>query len=97
MSFKVGDRVVCIDSAYQKKDYWLSEGFKFPVEGECYTIRDFTPSGNAIRLIEINNSHMSHRTNKGLESGFKIYRFRKLDYDFVEEVISNLKEEPVKI
>lgn len=97
MSFKVGEKVVCVDASYQNKDYWLSQGFIFPVEGECYTIRDFTTSGNAIKLSEIDNTHMSHRSKTGLESGFKIYRFRKLDYDFVEEVIKNIKQQPVEV
>lgn len=52
MSFRVGQKVVCVN------DRWMDKAFALPVKGSVYTVRDIEvhPSyGTFIRLVEISN------------------------------------------
>lgn len=75
--FKVGQKVVCINDAFNLMDCYDWE--KLPVKGEIYTIREFV-GNNHIRLVEIVNRAGYYRLLSGgvgfSESCFLISRFR---------------------
>ncbi|MCK0130019.1 hypothetical protein MWU59_00750 [Flavobacteriaceae bacterium F08102] len=75
--FKVGDKVVCIDS---RRRWYKLGGLK---QYEIYTVVGFNPYDGGLILQEV----------KSLSSGYHAYakdRFRKIDYEFAEEVIAKI-------
>jgi len=80
MSFKVGQRVVCIEDRGQKY-ITLSRG-------EMYTVRSVRPSTGGIRVKEIilPQTHYGECAHRGL-------RFRKVDEQFAEQLLSEIEEE----
>jgi len=76
--FEIGDKVVCLNA---KRRLFNVGGL---TENEIYTIIGFNPFDGGLILREV----------KSPKSGFQAYardRFRKLDYDFVNQIIEFVK------
>ncbi len=77
--FEIGDKVVCLNA---KRRMFQLGGLK---ENEIYTIIGFNPFDGGLILREV----------KSPQSGFNAYardRFRKLDYEFVDNLIESITE-----
>lgn len=85
MAFKVGDKVICVKGFSDFDNAGFKHEFPKPKKDGIYVISQID---------------QKHRGTFLAFTGFKGFyiehKFRKLDYDFVEDVISNLKEEPVE-
>lgn len=92
-NFKIGEKVVCIDNT-PKNIKLIQSGFIYPEKGEIYTIRHiFISSTNELTfyLNEIKNAPME--TVVGfIEVGFAGSRFRKLDYEFAENLLAEISQ-----
>ncbi|PID69550.1 MAG: hypothetical protein CSA39_00050 [Flavobacteriales bacterium] len=78
--FKKGEIVVCVDA---KKRWYKLGGLK---KGEMYTIKGFNPYDGGLILEEV----------KSPSSGYHAYaanRFRKVDYNFADDVLSQMIQE----
>lgn len=92
MAFKVGEKVVCIKhDPINKQD---GKSYPAPKQNEIVTIEYFEKSG-FLGLLEYQEEFMTP-WNTLERIVYDPHTFRKLDYDFVEDVISNLKEQPVE-
>jgi hypothetical protein len=80
--FKVGQKVVCINNKPIGYNIY-NESLTKLKEKEIYTIEGFTSSG--IRLKEVKSSHP--------DGGYNANRFRKVDDDWVEELLYKLMSE----
>lgn len=83
MNFKVGEKAVCIKE-FERIDATTNEQFlkcKYPVIREIYTIVGFAETGFLIL--------------KGFSeyTAFDYNKFRKLDYEFVDRILTEIKEE----
>lgn len=92
-NFKVGEKVVCI-STILPQAYSRSV---LPEKGEMYTIRGILEKEGNVGLVleEIVNPVQKFKNGYG-EEHFGIKFFRKLDYQFAEDVIKKICEEPVE-
>lgn len=77
MTFRIGQKVVCVDDA----DFWSRSLVARPVKGAVYTVRDFTRGidanglcGEGVLLVGVNNP----LGFGGNEHGFKFARFRPI-------------------
>jgi hypothetical protein len=77
--FKVGQKVVCINNKPIGFNPYNGSLSKLK-EKEIYTIKGFTSTG--IRLKEVKSSHP--------DGGYNANRFRKIDNDWVEELLCKL-------
>jgi len=95
MSFKVGDRVVCINDLFLGRfDIFLGT-IKAPVRNKIYTIRSFDVDEEGLiglRFEEIINPVLQYQDGVG-EVSFAQERFRKLA-DSTDEIIKELLENP---
>jgi len=82
-NFKIGEKVVCIDDTNQNNHTLKTIGFV--KINEIYTIKGFSSEGGLL-LEELSGGFWFD----GEEAGFKITRFRKLDYQFAEDVCAEL-------
>lgn len=80
--FKIGQKVVCINNKPIGFNIYNDSLSKLK-EKEIYTIEGFTSSG--IRLKEVKSSHPN--------GGYNASRFRKIDDDWVEELLCKLMSE----
>jgi hypothetical protein len=95
MSFRVGQKVVCIsDYSRWEPRAPLEVGTITPVKGEIYTVRGVceSPSGVGLWLEEIVNKPRRYR-NGYLEIAFNIKSFRPIDYSFGEKVCEEIEFE----
>jgi len=85
MSYKVGQKVVCVDDSAGK-----ITGLKELIKGEIYTIRElFMHRGNCVlRLEEI----ILPQTPLGNEYAYSIARFRPLDHEFADKIEAMIKK-----
>ena len=77
--FKIGELVVCVDA--RRRWYKLGDLKK----NEMYTVMGFNPYDDGLILKE----------TKSLKSGYNAYardRFRKVDHDFADRVVADLKK-----
>lgn len=87
MSFRIGQKVICIDDRGDKD----GRSEIFPVKGSVYTIRAFHPEGDSILLEEIVNEPREYWQRFG-ELYFMLRRFRplierKTDIGFAHEIL----------
>ena len=78
--FKIGEIVVCVDA---RRRWYKLGNLK---ENEMYTVVGFNPYDDGLILKE----------TKSIRSGYNAYardRFRKVDYNFAEQVLNKLQEE----
>jgi len=95
MNFKVREKVVCIDDSDTKDSIYLKDlGVIFPKKGEIYTIRSIENNINGIGFLldEIRNGLIEYLDGVS-EQTFKSSRFRKLNYEFAENLLAKIKEE----
>lgn len=79
--FKIGEKVVCIDDSEG-----FASGLKTLTIHEIYTIKSIRSCTGALTFKEIEAPYLS--------SGFySANRFRKLDYQFTENLLAKIKEE----
>tara|TARA_R100000781_G_scaffold113591_1_gene82414 strand:+ start:13677 stop:13958 length:282 start_codon:yes stop_codon:yes gene_type:complete len=93
MAFKIGQKVVCVE----KLEFYQLEfdlGVRYPVVGEIYTIRNFYKG--YLRFVEIVNPKINYIEGFN-EVAFIPDKFRPLDYEFVEEVIKQVKPQKQKV
>ena len=80
MNFKKGEKLVCtgIDNVCKKRGKIV----KHPLKGEIVIVRDVAPEDGYISL-------------KGFSywTYYEPWNFRRLDYEYVEEVLKKIKEE----
>lgn len=93
MNFKVGEKIVCIK--YDPINEQDGKSYPSPKKNEIVTVEYFSDNG-FLGLFEYQERFVTPWNTLG-RIIYDPNTFRKLDYDFVEEVISNLKEEPVTI
>jgi hypothetical protein len=89
MSFKIGQKVVCLIS-----DWPSPNGEETPTKDGIYTIRElvYGPCGLSLRLEEIIN--IPHLYSRGLmECSFIAQYFRLIDYSFGEMVAESITTE----
>lgn len=87
MNFKINDKVVCIDAVSANtphKDY--PTPIDVVVENEIYKIRYIKEDADGVWFSFY---------GKALDTLFHSMDYRKLDYDFVESVLSQIKKEPI--
>jgi len=85
--FAIGEKVVCISDLKRNIDD-IENGVIYPIKNEIYTIREFF-EGNGIRLNEIINPKLQYKDGFN-ECAFYLKHFRKLDYDFAENLLSEI-------
>lgn len=83
-NFKIGEKVVCIDDS---NPFGYKEEI-FPKKNEIYTIRC---NKRGIKLLEIINSKKRY-IDGFYECTFNENRFRKLDYEFAENLLAEISE-----
>lgn len=86
--FRVGEKVACLISFSGKAQYGCSNyQVPHPKKGKIYIISHIEVAHNKYWVGVV-----------GFPAGlYSALRFRKIDYDFVEEIIKQVKEEPITI
>ena len=87
--FKIGEKVVCINASNPKRP---DLGFDLK-QNEIYTIKGFYFTTNTNELtfhLEEIKSYYCDIWNK--EIGYGAYRFRKLDYEFADNLLAEISE-----
>jgi hypothetical protein len=95
MSFKIGQKVVCVDGGSWNSSY-VSRPIKKPIEAHIYTIRwiGYVDSDLCVLLQEIVNDHYYWCAGtRYAEPTFRIKRFRPIDYSFGEETAERIEKE----
>ncbi len=85
MSFKVGEKVVCVNDNWCNHDY----RWNYPVINEIYTV-EFVMPDDALTLEEINNSHIDkllHADGVNTLAAFYHWHFKKVDQIQQENLI----------
>lgn len=92
MSFKVGQKVVCVDASVASSPNSSASSDRMPKEGEIYTVRALqTFNGmHGILLEEITTG--MYRTSNGDEIGYMAFRFRPVDEQWAEDVLADIAE-----
>ena len=80
-TFKIGEVVVCINA---RRRWFRLGGLK---KNEMYTIIGFNSYDGGLILEEV-------KSPKSGQHAYRAERFRKVDYDFAEKVITQIKPEP---
>lgn len=91
MNFKIGEKVVCVNNIYLEPEK-IEVGIKAPLKNEIYTIRSINDY-DAIMVEEIINPICKYG-NSGYvgENSFYLHHFRKLDYDFADNLLAEISE-----
>ena len=91
-NFKRGEKVVCINNIYLEEEK-IKIGIKCPIKNKFYTIRGFKGNKDAILVNEIINP-LCYYGNKNIpeENGFYLHHFKKLDYEFAENLLKEISE-----
>lgn len=78
MSFRVGQKVVCVNEPKSvMAQQWMALGAKYPAKGPIYIIRKIVTFGDSslgVLLAEIVNEHLGY----SLEPAFAIEHFRPI-------------------
>ncbi len=85
--FKVGQKVVFISESIP--NFFMS----CPAKGEIVTIKSFDYDFDETSIVLVEYEFAP----SGLPQCYATKRFRPLDYDFVEEVIEQVKPEKIEI
>jgi len=90
--FTANEKVVCIHTFQDQGD--AQYGVVHPVKREMYTIRTISVVNGLVylRFHELKNPVLNYATGPD-ECQYWDERFRKLDYQFAEDVIANIKEQ----
>ena len=90
---EIGNRVVCEnnDSCFRREGYYGTRDFL--IEGQAYTVIGFDKYGNVILEDIIAGYYESDDS----QVGYPVEKFRKLDYEFVDDVIQMLLDKPVDL
>ena len=83
-SFKIGEVVVCINA---KRRWFRLGGLR---ENEMYTIIGFNPYDGGLILKEAKSPRSAYHA-------FSVNRFRKVDYDFANTIIDQLRTRELKL
>ncbi len=90
MSFKVGEKVVCVNDTWSRNDgYW-----NYPELNQIYTI-EFVMYDGAVTLEEIDNSHIDkeiHARGQNDLAAFFPRHFKKVDQIQEEKLIERALE-----
>lgn len=87
---KPGQKVVCIDDKNQKKDF--IRNIDYVVELEIYTVRGITMTPDEDGIYGLFLEEVVGGYEMGVEIGYKQSRFRLVDYNFGENILSNIEE-----
>ena len=79
--FKIGEIVVCINA---KRRWYRLGGLQL---NEMYTVTGFNPYDGGLILKEVKSPRSAYHA-------FASNRFRKVDYSFAENILSELKPQP---
>lgn len=98
MSFKIGQKIVCVDSTFDKSDPDFFRVFQqLPVKGVVYTVREY--DAPSVKLEEVQNSEVPMDLGgitMNEEPGFNQNRFapliEKSDSVEVSEAVKTEKE-----
>jgi len=93
-NFKIGEKVVSLKS-FDYTDFDIKNGVKHPKKGDILTIRtiEFDNGEIAFRFEEIINPILGYNFgNDWNELHYVSYRFRKIDYEFAENLIKEISE-----
>ena len=80
-TFKIGETVVCTNA---KRRWYRLGGLHI---NEMYTITGFNPFDGGLILKEVKSPGSAYHA-------FAANRFRKVDYSFAENILSELKPQP---
>ena len=80
-TFKIGESVVCTNA---KRRWYRLGGLQV---NEMYTITGFNPFDGGLILKEVQSPGSAYHA-------FAANRFRKVDYSFAENILSQLKPQP---
>lgn len=90
--FKVGEKVVCIDAKNANTPHpdWVGRHHNLEnvVQDKVYTITGIVTDKTTTWLTFLETGNTTE---------FEYYCFRKLDYEFVERVLKNIKEESLTL
>ena len=91
-TFKIGEKVVCVTNAPLDFED-IIDGVTAPKVKEIYTIRtmESDKTGTWITVEEIINPVFNYLDGFG-EASFNINYFRKLDYQFAENLLAELTQ-----
>lgn len=83
-TFEIGEIVVCVNA---KRRWYKLGGLQ---ENEMYTITGFNPYDGGLILKEA-------KSPKSGYNAFAVSRFRKVDYNFAENVLTELQPEEYEV
>lgn len=83
-TFEIGEIVVCVNA---KRRWYKLGGLQ---KNEMYTIVGFNPYDNGLILKEVKSPRSGY-------NAFAANRFRKVDYNFAENVLAELQTQEEKI
>jgi len=95
MNFKIGEKIVCIDDSLPKTPELRNTMGKLVIN-EIYTVRGFisVSDGVGLYLSEVKNEIVHYlSTNRKIEPCYDPARFRKLDYEFADNLLEEIKKE----
>ncbi len=78
MSFKVGDKVVCMNTAFPNKG--KTRGVKLPKGDKVYRVRNYSKEWDVVYLENIYNPKLDTKLGS-LEIGFATWRFADADQE----------------
>jgi hypothetical protein len=81
-TFEIGEIVVCVDA---RRNWYKLGGLK---KNEMYTVVGFNPYDNGLILKEVKSPGSGY-------NAFAAERFRKVDYNFSENVLEELQPQAV--
>ena len=89
--FKVGQEVVCVNNTPKDDRPETIIALGLLKVGETYTIREVSKDGMAVILEEVVSPYVN---SMGREMGYKVDRFRPLDWNkWADEVLNKIAEE----
>ena len=88
-NFEIGEVVVCVNA---RRRWYRLGGLK---KGDLYTVVGFNPYDGGLVLKEVKSPRSGY-------NAYKAERFRKVDYNFAENILNNIKPkvretEPIRI
>ena len=96
--FKIGEKVVALKT-FRFDSHEFENGVRHPVKNEIYIIRtiEFQEGEVCLRFEEIINPELGYENgNDWGEVHYVAYEFRKLDYQFAENLLEKIMKEVVE-
>jgi hypothetical protein len=88
MSFKIGQKVVCVSNKPMDFCNPYNDSLQRLVLNEIYTVKEYHIQDHGLVLIEVISSHPS--------GGYNSYRFRPIDETFGEETATRIEKEMIE-